>query len=179
MQQPVIETSVVRCPHCGAEREETMPLNTCRAVYTCPECHATLRPLPGDCCVFCSYGTMPTGADPVSWLTIAATRAIPVAYWRYGPLCCAMAGHCRATAGHRTDGLYPVHHRVIRRHFGWPAPASISTHRARHHSARQTVAAALPASTTVLKGRLAHAVTSSYSLWCDARRVASCGVTSR
>jgi hypothetical protein len=58
MQQPVIETSVVRCPRCGTEREETIPLNACRAVYTCPECHATVRPLPGDCCVFCSYGTM-------------------------------------------------------------------------------------------------------------------------
>jgi hypothetical protein len=41
------------------------------------------------------------------------------------------------------------------------------------------VAAALPASTTILKGRLAHTGTSSCSLWCDARRVASCGATSR
>nr|CCA81611.1 conserved hypothetical protein [blood disease bacterium R229] len=25
----------------------------------CPGCHALLRPRPGDCCVFCSYGSVP------------------------------------------------------------------------------------------------------------------------
>jgi hypothetical protein len=24
--------------------------------YECPACHVTLKPKPGDCCVFCSYG---------------------------------------------------------------------------------------------------------------------------
>ncbi|WP_311749060.1 GDCCVxC domain-containing (seleno)protein [Proteus terrae] len=25
---------------------------------TCPYCHTLLKPLEGDCCVFCSYGTV-------------------------------------------------------------------------------------------------------------------------
>ncbi len=32
-----------------------MPTNACQFFYTCPGCSALLRPLPGDCCVFCSY----------------------------------------------------------------------------------------------------------------------------
>jgi hypothetical protein len=52
-------TSVLRCPICGHEQEEIMPTDTCRIVYTCPACQTVLHPQPGDCCVFCSYGTVP------------------------------------------------------------------------------------------------------------------------
>ncbi len=37
---------------------ETMPTDACEWLYECRNCGALLRPLPGDCCVFCSYGTM-------------------------------------------------------------------------------------------------------------------------
>ena len=42
-------------PKCGHAERETMPMNACRYVYECVGCGVTLRPLPGDCCVFCSY----------------------------------------------------------------------------------------------------------------------------
>ena len=29
------------------------------ATITCPECGVTLKPLDGDCCVFCSYANVP------------------------------------------------------------------------------------------------------------------------
>ena len=51
--------SVVTCPHCGHTAEETMPTNACLFFFDCPACHARLKPKPGDCCVFCSYGSVP------------------------------------------------------------------------------------------------------------------------
>jgi len=33
-----------------------MPENACQYFYTCTSCGVTLKPLQGDCCVFCSYG---------------------------------------------------------------------------------------------------------------------------
>ncbi|HJV94550.1 MAG TPA: GDCCVxC domain-containing (seleno)protein [Albitalea sp.] len=54
----VTRESVVTCPLCGFSREETMPTDACVFFYECPACHALLRPRPGDCCVFCSYGSV-------------------------------------------------------------------------------------------------------------------------
>jgi hypothetical protein len=51
--------STITCPECGFAREETMPLDACVFFYTCTSCGARLRPKPGDCCVFCSYGSVP------------------------------------------------------------------------------------------------------------------------
>jgi DNA-directed RNA polymerase subunit RPC12/RpoP len=51
--------SVVTCPHCGARRTEQMPLDACVFFYDCAACGARLKPKPGDCCVFCSYGSVP------------------------------------------------------------------------------------------------------------------------
>ena len=56
---PLILTSVLRCPSCGAEREEAMPTDACLFFYECTACGRLLRPQPGDCCVFCSYGSVP------------------------------------------------------------------------------------------------------------------------
>ena len=50
--------SVVRCPRCGFERVETMPTAYCQIRYVCQQCGVVLRPLPGDCCIFCSYGSV-------------------------------------------------------------------------------------------------------------------------
>jgi hypothetical protein len=35
-----------------------MPTNACQFFYECLGCGQLLRPKPGDCCVFCSYGTV-------------------------------------------------------------------------------------------------------------------------
>ncbi|GAB6046726.1 hypothetical protein JCM19379_05490 [Methyloparacoccus murrellii] len=50
--------SVITCPRCGHRREETLPLDACWYFYECTACRALLKPRPGDCCVFCSYGTV-------------------------------------------------------------------------------------------------------------------------
>ena len=50
----VLEATLT-CPVCGASSLEAMPTDACRFFYNCPSCDARLRPLPGDCCVFCSY----------------------------------------------------------------------------------------------------------------------------
>ena len=34
-----------------------MPTDSCQWFYECQGCKTVLRPLAGDCCVFCSYGT--------------------------------------------------------------------------------------------------------------------------
>jgi len=58
MNVPLLE-SVLTCPHCGFSRQESMPTNACQYFYECRQCKALLRPCPGDCCVFCSFGSMP------------------------------------------------------------------------------------------------------------------------
>jgi hypothetical protein len=51
--------STLTCPKCREASTETMPTNACRFFYDCPHCSEKLRPLAGDCCVFCSYGDVP------------------------------------------------------------------------------------------------------------------------
>lgn len=55
-----VETqSTVTGPACGHETRETMPSDRCLFYYECEQCKALLRPKATDCCVFCSYGTVP------------------------------------------------------------------------------------------------------------------------
>jgi len=49
-------TGVLTCPACGVESREAMPTDACLHSWSCPACRVMLRPRPGDCCVFCSYG---------------------------------------------------------------------------------------------------------------------------
>jgi hypothetical protein len=55
----VIPDSTITCPICGIAKAETMPTDACQFFYECTGCGALLRPKPGDCCVFCSYGSVP------------------------------------------------------------------------------------------------------------------------
>ncbi len=50
--------SVLTCPHCGFAKKEIMPTDACQFYYECSNCKILLRPKPGDCCVFCSYGSV-------------------------------------------------------------------------------------------------------------------------
>jgi len=50
--------SILTCPRCGFEKEETMPSDACQWFYQCASCGETLTPEEGDCCVFCSYGSV-------------------------------------------------------------------------------------------------------------------------
>jgi hypothetical protein len=51
--------SVITCPACGHRQRERMPTDACQVFFVCPCCGEGLRPAPGDCCVFCSFGTTP------------------------------------------------------------------------------------------------------------------------
>ena len=55
----VIAESTLTCPECGHAKTETMPTAACQWFYECEQCHVVLKPKPGDCCVYCSYGTVP------------------------------------------------------------------------------------------------------------------------
>lgn len=55
----VILHSIITCPKCGHQKEETMPTDACQYFYKCERCKSTLKPQKGHCCVFCSYGTVP------------------------------------------------------------------------------------------------------------------------
>ncbi len=35
-----------------------MPTDACQFFYECRNCKTLLRPNPGDCCVFCSFGSV-------------------------------------------------------------------------------------------------------------------------
>jgi hypothetical protein len=50
--------SVISCPFCNHKKEETMPQNYCQWFYDCESCGEKLSPKKGDCCVYCSYGTV-------------------------------------------------------------------------------------------------------------------------
>jgi len=50
--------STITCPHCGLRTTETMPTDACLFCWACPGCGARLKPKPGACCVFCSYGSV-------------------------------------------------------------------------------------------------------------------------
>ena len=58
MGSKIIIKSVITCPKCGYGKEETMPLDACQYFYQCENCGNIIKPKEGDCCVFCSYGTV-------------------------------------------------------------------------------------------------------------------------
>lgn len=51
--------STLTCPNCGHNAAETMPVDACQFFWECPSCKQVIRPNEGDCCVFCSFGTVP------------------------------------------------------------------------------------------------------------------------
>lgn len=50
--------SIITCPECDFEKEEKMPTDSCVFFYECEKCRKLLKPKKGDCCVFCSYGSI-------------------------------------------------------------------------------------------------------------------------
>ena len=59
--QPVIPilVSELTCPHCSRRHSEAMPQDACIYFFECRGCGVVLKPKVGDCCVFCSYGSVP------------------------------------------------------------------------------------------------------------------------
>jgi len=56
--QNTARESIVTCPQCGHRKREPMPADFCQFFYACTGCGELLHPKPGDCCVFCSYGSV-------------------------------------------------------------------------------------------------------------------------
>lgn len=54
----IVLDSILTCPACGFAKSETMPTDACQFYYECTNCVALLRPNKGDCCVFCSFGSV-------------------------------------------------------------------------------------------------------------------------
>jgi hypothetical protein len=54
----VTRDSVITCPQCGFAKLEGMPVDACQFYYECEGCKTLLRPKAGDCCVFCSFGSV-------------------------------------------------------------------------------------------------------------------------
>lgn len=57
-QKNTILQSVITCPDCGHQKEEMMPTDACQFFYECSKCKIILKPQKGDCCVYCSYGSV-------------------------------------------------------------------------------------------------------------------------
>lgn len=57
---PALEQdSTIVCPQCGTATRVHMPTDACQFFWECPACGALLKPQSGDCCVFCSWGSVP------------------------------------------------------------------------------------------------------------------------
>ncbi|MGB5330762.1 MAG: GDCCVxC domain-containing (seleno)protein [Gammaproteobacteria bacterium] len=54
----IIQESLLTCPACGHSKLEVMPTDACQYYYECESCKQLLKPEAGDCCVFCSFGSV-------------------------------------------------------------------------------------------------------------------------
>jgi hypothetical protein len=79
MSSAIILESVLTCPHCGHAQQETMPTDACQFYYECPACNALLRPKLGDCCVFCSFGSVPCPPIQQQAGLVAMSNGLPLA----------------------------------------------------------------------------------------------------
>jgi hypothetical protein len=50
---------VITCPICGHKALESMPTDACQYLYDCKRCSYQMKPIRGQCCVFCCYGSVP------------------------------------------------------------------------------------------------------------------------
>ncbi|NET31388.1 MAG: hypothetical protein F6K19_05225 [Cyanothece sp. SIO1E1] len=55
----VVLQSTITYPVCGHRKSEKMPEDACQYFYECEGCKKILKPTASDCCVYCSYGTVP------------------------------------------------------------------------------------------------------------------------
>lgn len=94
--------STIECPKCGFPTTEEMPSDRCVFFWECPNCQALFRPLPGDCCVFCSYGTFvcpPMATDPDCCRTTNIVNRITARGEDYAADICALKAEFNADKG--------------------------------------------------------------------------------
>jgi hypothetical protein len=54
----IVLASVLTCPECGHAETQIMPTDACVHFQECGNCGKLLTPKAGDCCVYCSYGSV-------------------------------------------------------------------------------------------------------------------------
>ncbi|MDZ4747568.1 MAG: GDCCVxC domain-containing (seleno)protein [Bacteroidota bacterium] len=59
MISDILLESVITCPVCGHQQQEIMPVDACVFFYECENCKTILKPTERECCVFCSFGSVP------------------------------------------------------------------------------------------------------------------------
>ncbi len=58
MTNSILFNAIITCPVCSHKEKELMPADACQYFYKCTNCETLLKPKQGDCCVFCSYGSV-------------------------------------------------------------------------------------------------------------------------
>ena len=58
MNAALLLESTLTCLRCGHASVETMPTDACLFFHVCRGCGERMKPRPGDCCEFCSYGSV-------------------------------------------------------------------------------------------------------------------------
>ncbi|MGQ0828935.1 MAG: GDCCVxC domain-containing (seleno)protein [Bacteroidota bacterium] len=62
MSKKITIKSVITCIHCGHKKEEIMPQYTSQTAYKCNNCGVIITVKQGDCCIYCTYGSVPCPA---------------------------------------------------------------------------------------------------------------------
>lgn len=97
----VIPEFTLTCPHCGYAKTEIMPLEACLYYNECKACQTLLTRIEGDCCVFCSYGTVK--CPPIHWAGSCCDRA-----WEQGCLSMKSQGEKGKFSGKaRSSEIFP------------------------------------------------------------------------
>lgn len=102
----VILESTLTCPVCGHARTETMPTDACQWFYECGQCHTVLKPKPGDCCVYCSWGTVP--CPPIQMQGKKAVIAAAIRRLLHRVF--TRNSHCMIDVNY--DGLHRIAHQI-------------------------------------------------------------------
>jgi len=71
----IVLLSELTCPHCGHHEMLTMPTDACMFFHECAACHTIVRPKAGDCCVFCSYGSVVCPPMQDGWSDCCSPKA--------------------------------------------------------------------------------------------------------
>ena len=56
MEKNIINRTHLTCPYCCFREAWEIPADFCLISHRCTNCNMQIKPAPGDCCVFCSYG---------------------------------------------------------------------------------------------------------------------------
>ena len=66
MDKQVKKYSVLKCAGCGFTQEFEMPLYASRKHFYCSNCNAVHESKSDECCIYCSYGTVPCPKEQLS-----------------------------------------------------------------------------------------------------------------